>query len=182
MDYGENAVSVGDLGVVQDPSSPNTYTYTKLDKEEQETLPDDRKQDLYASYNTNNDYGQLLYLKKGTTDRYTTDINYAELKTKNVLKTYMPYSARYKNLPGETNQFDITVVYTLDNYVTIEGKIRNIYYKWRYLMKADIKFGIKISIPKNTYFYHIDYWLYFCLLFNPIMPKMAKINKMLDTI
>ncbi len=128
MDYGENAVSVGDLGVVQDPSSPNTYTYTKLDKEEQETLPDDRKQDLYASYNTNNDYGQLLYLKKGTTDRYTTDINYAELKTKNVLKTYMPYSARYKNLPGETNQFDITVVYTLDNYVTIEGKIRNIYY------------------------------------------------------
>ncbi len=124
LDEGENAVSVGDIGVVEDPSAPNTYKYTKLTKEQQEALSNDDKENLYASYNANNDYGQLLYLKRGTTDTYTTDITEAELKNKNVLKTYMPYSARYKN----GNQFDITVIFTLDNYVTIEGKIDKINY------------------------------------------------------
>ena len=38
MDYGENAVSVGDLGVIQFPSEPNTYTYTKLSKDDQEKI------------------------------------------------------------------------------------------------------------------------------------------------
>ena len=35
----------------------------------------------------------------------------------------MPYSARYKNI-----NFDITVIYTLDNYITIEGTLDDIYY------------------------------------------------------
>ena len=146
MDYGENAVSVGDLGVIQFPSEPNTYTYTKLSKDDQENLTEDQKKNLYATYNNNDDYGQLLYLKRGETDKYTTDITQAELKTKNVLKTYMPYSARYKN---DTKKFDITVVYTLDNYVTIEGKINNIYYtKSGYLIPQNNSVEIDVDLLK----------------------------------
>lgn len=78
-------------------------------------------------------YGQLLYLKKKTLptdpDVYTTDIDEAELEIDHVLKTYMPYSARYKNgKPGDANYFDLTVIYTLDNYVSIQGSIGDIYY------------------------------------------------------
>lgn len=72
-------------------------------------------------------YGQLIYIKKkadpNEPDSYTIDVNDAELEVKHVLKTYMPYSARYK----DTN-FDVTVVYTLDNYVTVEGTLGDIYY------------------------------------------------------
>lgn len=114
------AVCVGDAGV---SVSGNSYIY--------EEPPED-------STNTNNilsykqllnstDWGQLLYYKKDTdknNPEFTTDINDAEKKTDNVLKTYMPYSARYKDKSG-ANKFDITVIYTLDNYVTIEGYIAN---------------------------------------------------------
>lgn len=73
----------------------------------------------YAQLDNKEDYGQLLYLKRGTTNQYTTDVNHAELEIKHILKTYMPYSARYK----DTN-FDIVAIYTLDNYLTIEGTIK----------------------------------------------------------
>ena len=128
------AVCVGDAGV---SVSGNSYIY--------EEPPED-------STNTNNilsykqllnstDWGQLLYYKKDTdknNPEFTTDINDAEKKTDNVLKTYMPYSARYKNKDNEDKKFDLTVIYTLDNYVTIEGYIEDVYYtKSGYLIPKD---------------------------------------------
>ena len=79
------------------------------------------------------DYGQILYtakaedgtvLKDGADTLYTTDPKKALLKTKNVLKTYMPYSARYKD--NVDNNYDIVITYTLDNYITIEGTLKNL--------------------------------------------------------
>ena len=94
------------------------------------------------------DYGQILYtakdtdgtvLKDGDDILYTPDPDKALLKTKNVLKSYMPYSARYKNTEGK--KIDIVVTYTLDNFITIEGTVDNVYYtKSGYLIntkKAD---------------------------------------------
>ena len=84
-------------------------------------------------------YGQILYLKKGKTNVYTTNIDDAELEINHVLKTYMPYSARYRNgSPGDAKYFDISVVYTLDNYVTIQGSIGKEYYtKSGYFLPKD---------------------------------------------
>ena len=83
-------------------------------------MTEDEIEELAAS--GKDQYGQILYLKKGETDEYTTNLEEAEFKTKNVLKTYMPYSAKYQKTVGNTT-YDFSVVYTLDNYVTIEGSI-----------------------------------------------------------
>lgn len=125
-----NAVSVGDNGV---GTKENSYVYDKTkEKEESSKL---KYGQLLHSPDTGStlgstDWGQLLYYKKGTDENnpeFTTNINDAEKQTDNVLKTYMPYSARYKRI-DDNNNFDITVIYTLDNYITIEGYINNVYY------------------------------------------------------
>ncbi len=139
-----NAVYVGDLGVKRE--SHDTYSYTELDEE---TLSETEKAANILTYSNlednTEDYGQLLYLKKGSKDRYTANVAEAELKTKNVLKTYMPYSARYQrenNAAGK--KVDMTVVYTLDNYITVEGSIGDEYYaKSGYLIPYD---SVKIEI------------------------------------
>lgn len=134
-----NAVSVGDPGV--EVFGTSAYRYTPLDlsgitDEEEKQKAQEAWNSKVVSYDdliNKGDYGQLLYLKEGTTDQYTANISEANLKTKNVLKTYMPYSARY--VKGNK---DITIVYTLDNYVTIEGSIDDEYYtKSGYLIPAD---------------------------------------------
>lgn len=162
-----NSVAVGDIGVKYD-GTYYTYTLTHVSQESQDnctvctknasTVPVtynnngsghitfDKTSDInnYLNYNpgTNNfpikDYGQVLYVSKTRPDRYTTNIEDAQLKTKNVLKSYMPYSARYKR----GTDFDISVVYTLDNYVTIEGTVGNIYYtKSGYLLPINCFFN-----------------------------------------
>lgn len=135
---GDSGVEVGGTKVVDGktillytytPNGTNTIGYNDL-KEEHST-----------------DYGQLLFLSKDSTDTnktYTTDVNYAKKTRKNVLKTYMPYSARYKR----SGKFDITVVYTLDNYVTINGTINtngnDVYYtKSGYLIPVSCVTGNK---------------------------------------
>ena len=67
-------------------------------------------------------YGQVLFKDEGS-NYYVTDYNNAELKTKDVLKTYIPYSARYRSRSGDPTAYDITVVYSLDNFINIEGSI-----------------------------------------------------------
>lgn len=131
-----NAVSVGDKGV---SISGSLYKYEEPPKDGSSTstiLSYDDVKDLDPT-----DWGQLLYYKKGTNENdpeFTTDINNAEKETDNVLKTYMPYSARYKNKDNEDKKFDLTVIYTLDNYVTIEGYIEDVYYtKSGYLIPKD---------------------------------------------
>lgn len=148
-DVDGNAVSVGDPGV--DVSGTKyTYTITHTSKESQEEcdeckiVRDDSGPIVTYSYDGSTsghitfdkysevgnylkydeivdptDYGQILYVDKTDPTKYTADIEQAQLKTKNVLKSYMPYAARYKR----DNAFDISVVYTLDNYVTIDGTV-----------------------------------------------------------
>ena len=143
-DSNGNAVYVGDLGVKRE--SHDTYSYIELDEESLSETEKAGNTLTYANLEDNSeDYGQLLYLKKGSKDRYTANIAEAELKTKNVLKTYMPYAARYQR---ETNaigkKVDVTVVYTLDNYITVEGSIGDEYYaKSGYLIPYD---SVKIEI------------------------------------
>ena len=140
-----NAVLVGDVGVTTSDGGEN-YIYTDPGDIESMTEEQKKNASVSAAGHLNrlndehlHDYGQLLYLKDSATNTYTADISKAQLSTKNVLKTYMPYSARYKD---DSGNIDITVIYTLDNYVTIEGTIDNVYYtKSGYLLPKDILDG-----------------------------------------
>ena len=116
------------------------------------------------------DYGQLLYTtpltQKDSNGNYTncttsTDVFNAEYKTKDILKTYVPYSARYVQSglhDSEGNEFtgDINVIYTLDNYVTIEGNFKygnsdEIYYsKSGYLLPFISTIDENDHTQKNT--------------------------------
>jgi len=140
-----NAVSVGDIGVSVVAGTGYKYQNVHITQEEQDNCINCTGHityDVYSGYDSlqqsnlyikladclkEEDYGQLLYLKKGETDIYTANINEAEFEVKNVLKTYMPYSARYQHTNGTTTK-DVTVIYTLDNYVTLQGSINDIYY------------------------------------------------------
>ena len=106
----------------------------------------------YDSTYTGVEYGQILYTAKDDNGKelidgegnilYTPDPNKALLKTKNVLKTYMPYSARYKeNVKDE--KYDITVTYTLDNFITIEGCLYPENNKTIYVTKSGYLINIK---------------------------------------
>lgn len=98
----------------------------------------------YGDANTGISYdnwGELLYKKKdGNYTTKVTDSN-LEYKTDYVLKTYMPYSARYVRndsyLAG--GNIDVTINYTLDNYLNIYGQVKNSYYtKTGYLVKKGL--------------------------------------------
>ena len=63
----------------------------------------------------------------------TPNIKYADVNGKNVLKSYMPYSAKYiqdgeGSYPDRSPDINVSIIYTLDNYVTVEGYIDGIYY------------------------------------------------------
>lgn len=146
-----NAVSVGDIGVKK---SGDKYDFNEIIKINSSTgnKEDPTETDINDNTdfeNTGTDFGQLLYITdstvKGTsatgglsyTDCTTSiDPGVAKYKTQNILKTYIPYSARYvqqlTNVDGAPTA-DLNVIYTLDNYVTIEGTFeyadnRKIYY------------------------------------------------------
>lgn len=52
--------------------------------------------------------------------KVTTDVRDARYIVDYVLKSYIPYSARYKN-----GDIDVTINYTLDNYITVSGNVGN---------------------------------------------------------
>lgn len=163
-DSSGNAVSVGDVGVTVSGSS---YVFNEVHTSQEsenncvecaagtsghvkytDYFNNDNKGSYYVKKSElleDTDYGQLLYLKDGTTNTYTTNIEEADFDIEHMLKSYISYSARYVNTtPGA--DFDITVVYTLDNYITIEGKVGEAYYtKSGYLIPEDI-----ISITSGT--------------------------------
>ena len=144
------AVAVGDLGVTLNANG--TYSYEEIDEESAEwlALSNDEKLKRYVHYDDlknfsrTEDYGQLLYEKADGT--YTANIGEAKFNNKNVLKSYMPFSARYKQqLNGK--DADLTIVYTLDNYVTIEGSIGDEYYtKSGYLISRD---SVKVYVDDD---------------------------------
>ncbi len=149
-----NAVSVGSMGVTANADGTYAYTeYVKkydtagraIDPTEEEKKNNMINYDN-ANFKNKMDYGQLLYYTKNTVKTDNTDggVSYtnctasiepakigedsptkAEYTTKNVLKSYIPYSARYvqniKDSEGQDCLADINAIYTLDNYLTIEG-------------------------------------------------------------
>lgn len=106
-----------------------------------------RQSNLYNSLPAGRkyEYGQMLYKNEDGT--YSTEINENTVYNQDyVLKSYMPYSARYLSEDGATKKYDLTINYTLDNYLTIEGNIENIYYsKTGYLIAKDVVKSISID-------------------------------------
>lgn len=76
----------------------------------------------YSESKLENDQGKILYkLDSGEADgtyngiKFTLDASKAQVEYSHMLKPFNPYSARYKDA-------DITINYTLDNYITVYGK------------------------------------------------------------
>ena len=89
------------------------------------------------------EYSQILYKNKDgitySTELHTwTDANakYSTYyKRDYILKSYIPYSANY----SDGSNIDVTINYTLDNFMTIEGNIGEIYYtKSGYFIDEDL--------------------------------------------
>lgn len=102
-----------------DPNDPNYYSITGVPAE---------------------DFSQLLYKLEKVNDTdpdyYTTNINESNIhyNIENILKSYMPYAARYVK-----NDIDVTINYTLDNYLTVVGNIGECYYtKSGYLIDTNL--------------------------------------------
>lgn len=107
--------------------------------------PTDTTNHIITTSVPDGDFGQLLYKRKD--GKLTTNINSGKNTPHNedddvlytieyVLKSYMPYSAKYID---DTKNIDITINYTLDNYITIIGNIGKVYYtKSGYLIKKGL--------------------------------------------
>ncbi len=93
---------------------------------------------ILAGYGIAHEYGQMLYLNEDGS--YSTQVHHTDGRTDNtkykqshILKSYMPYSGRYQgtkagDTSGASDPYDLTINYTLDNYLTVEGTIGNVYY------------------------------------------------------
>lgn len=134
-------VYVGDNGVTIAGSGKYNFDENIYNHTETDAAKSARQAALYQSLANKYEYGQMLYENEDGT--YSTEINENTVYNQDyILKTYMPYSARYlekpENLSADQN-FDLTINYTLDNYLTIEGRIGDIYYsKTGYLIAKDV--------------------------------------------
>ena len=107
------------------------------------------------------EYGQILYKNNNgtySTSLHTVASNYDEstyYKRDYILKSYIPYSATYhKDADGSNPAIDITINYTLDNFMTIEGTIGNVYYtKSGYLIDQNL---VKSIVVDGTTFDNSD--------------------------
>ena len=111
------------------------------------------------------EYGQILY--KNNNGTYSTQIhtfngdreNSTYYKRDYILKSYIPYSARYFRAKDSTKpEINVTITYTLDNFMNIEGNIGEIYYtKSGYFIKNDLI--NKIVIKENSgNIYEVNSW------------------------
>lgn len=72
-------------------------------------------------------YGQIVY--KINDKEYTTDLNKARKHIKYVLKSYMYYNANYVGDDKSSgSNYNISVNYSLDNYISLSGTIGEVYY------------------------------------------------------
>lgn len=170
----EQVIYVGDRGLTNvgefvETSTGKTIGKYKFDEEEYEKDLDlttqesedaksIRQSNLYNSLPTERkyEYGQMLYKNEDGT--YSTEINENTVYNQDyVLKSYMPYSARYLSGDGATTEYDLTINYTLDNYLTIEGNIENIYYsKTGYLIAKDVVKSISVDGATDLLTYNED--------------------------
>lgn len=131
-------LSVGDKGVTH--SGGNEYKYKLGSSGEAEGNPTYKDNDY-------SDYGDILYKKKGMVEGYykykpdgeyevTSDRVDADKQVDYILKSYVQYSARYVYPDLISPTIDVTINYTLDNYLNIVGTIGDVYYtKTGYLIK-----------------------------------------------
>lgn len=140
-------LSVGDEGVTH--SGGNDYKYKLGNSGEAEGNP------TYKDSNYS-DYGDILYKKKNMPKDYykfkpdqeyifTSNRADADKKVDYILKSYVQYSARYIN-NNAAKKIDVTINYTLDNYLNIVGTIGDVFYtKTGYLIKKGLVTDVNID-------------------------------------
>lgn len=88
----------------------------------------------------------LTQFEKNTSGKDTGNIKYNTEGTPSyqyILKPYSPYSARYAN---ENGNVDVTVNYTLDNYIRVYGTVSGKYQtKEGYLVVCDNNAGVRVN-------------------------------------
>lgn len=143
----DQLVYVGDLGINYEGNNAEGVGKYSFDKElfrninyEPESEKSTRQNSLYAIINNKYEYGQILY--KNSDGTYSPKLNSETYyKQDYILKSYMPYSARYLENPKDpkNSKYDLTINYTLDNYMSVMGYIDDIYYsKTGYLIGKGI--------------------------------------------
>ena len=128
----DELVHIGDTGVEYTGMREKTGIYTFNSAEFDPT----NKKTYSLPNSIQYEYGQMLY--KNDDNTYSPKINsHTYYKQDYMLKSYMPYSARYRRTASQGSAYDLTINYTLDNYITIMGYIGNVYYsKTGYLIKS----------------------------------------------
>lgn len=133
--FDNTSVTYGADGVT--PEGGNTVDYN--------TLPNNLKEEYGQMLYKNRDGTYSTVIKSGTTTTAT------EYKISYILKSYVPYAVTYTN----NTTYDITINYTLDNFITVMGTINNIYYtKSGYVIKNDLVTAVRVNgttISWNTY-------------------------------
>lgn len=153
---GDTVVYVGDSGVVANGSITTDtgkiigkYKYNGDDYYVKDGNPNIFNSITSYPY----EFGQMLF--KNNDGSYSTALhnvsdgsnNGTYYKQDYVLKSYMPYSARYKS-----TGYDLTINYTLDNYLTVMGYIGNVYYsKTGYLIAKDLLKNDDIKVDGNSF-------------------------------
>ena len=144
IDSDGNAVTVGSVGLTFDDTNNYKYTEVHTSKESENNCVDCIEEHVtydeyiamsdadkgalqinYSKLSDNNEienYGQLVYIKKKANkdeqDAYTTNIENAEFEVDYVLKTYMPYSARYKRDNTNTKGIPISGSHFLASFTS----------------------------------------------------------------
>lgn len=93
-------------------------------------------------------YGDIIYESDSEKipQKYTIHKKNAKTNTDYILKSYVQYSARYINNDNATKKIDVTINYTLDNYLNIVGTIGDVYYtKTGYLIKNGLVTDVNID-------------------------------------
>lgn len=143
-------VKVGDVGVREDAAGKYLYDYDLI-----KNTPD--KSTLSKSKISNEeDYGKILYFAEDTNGKIgknitcVTNPEIAYQTTSYILKSYIPYSMKYKKgEPSIDKEYDVIINYTLDNYITVYGTIDGVYYsKSGYLIDIDRVSDISIKLDE----------------------------------
>lgn len=121
-------VKVGDVGVTFS-GGKYWYNYDLVKNTSDKSILGE------GEYN-GNDYGKILYFSldsegKIGTEKIScvTEPDYAYKTTSYILKSFIPYSMQYEwdsSTAGVKN--NVTINYTLDNYITVYGTIEGVYY------------------------------------------------------
>lgn len=94
-------------------------------------------------------YGDIIYEsdpEQNIPQAYTIHKDKANTNTDYILKSYVQYSARYINDDNAAKKIDVTINYTLDNYLNIVGTIGDVFYtKTGYLIKKELVTYVNID-------------------------------------